>query len=100
MHKNSISSYTIGFILSIVLTFIPFWIVINSNTTHQNILIIVITMAVIQIFIHLIFFMHMRLVYAERWNLISLLFTFLIITIIITGSLWIMYNLNINMIVQ
>ena len=36
----------------------------------------------------------------ERWNLIAFLFTLLIIGIVVVGSLWIMYNLNINMMVD
>jgi cytochrome o ubiquinol oxidase operon protein cyoD len=36
----------------------------------------------------------------ERWNLVALVFTVLIIAIVVVGSLWIMYNLNVNMMVH
>lgn len=36
----------------------------------------------------------------ERWNTVALLFTAMIIGIVVVGSLWIMYNLNINMMVD
>ena len=57
-------------------------------------------MAVIQIFVHLVYFLHMNTSSEERWNLIALAFTALIIAIVVVGSLWIMYNLNINMMVH
>ena len=42
-------------------------------------------------------FLHMNTSSEERWNVIAFLFTLLIIGIVVIGSLWIMYNLNINM---
>jgi cytochrome o ubiquinol oxidase operon protein cyoD len=57
-------------------------------------------MAVIQVVVHLIYFLHMNTSSEERWNLVALLFTAMIIGIVVVGSLWIMYNLNINMMVS
>ena len=95
---GSAKSYMIGFILSVILTVIPFWMVMEAS--HQTILITVVAMAVIQIFVHLVYFLHMNTSSEERWNLIALAFTALIIAIVVVGSLWIMYNLNINMMVH
>ncbi|AMO83063.1 cytochrome o ubiquinol oxidase subunit IV [Obesumbacterium proteus] len=97
---GSAKSYMIGFILSVILTVIPFWMVMEGTASHQTILITVVAMAVIQIFVHLVHFLHMNTSSEERWNLIALAFTALIIAIVVVGSLWIMYNLNINMMVH
>jgi cytochrome o ubiquinol oxidase operon protein cyoD len=97
---GSVKSYLIGFILSIILTVIPFAMVMNGTASHSTILAVVVGMAVIQVVIHLIYFLHMNTSSEERWNLVALLFTAMIIGIVVVGSLWIMYNLNINMMVS
>ena len=97
---GSVKSYMTGFILSIILTVIPFWMVMDGGFTHQTMLITVVAMAVVQIFVHLVYFLHMNTSSEERWNLVALVFTVLIIAIVVVGSLWIMYNLNINMMVH
>ncbi|MGP1956902.1 MAG: cytochrome o ubiquinol oxidase subunit IV [Arsenophonus sp. NC-PE1-MAG3] len=94
---GSMKTYLIGFILSIILTVIPFWMVINNATSHNIILWIVISTAIVQILVHLICFLHMNISSDNSWNLVAFLFTMLIIGIIVIGSLWIMYNLSINM---
>ncbi|MDM5101052.1 cytochrome o ubiquinol oxidase subunit IV [Aeromonas salmonicida] len=97
---GSAKSYLIGFVLSVILTAIPFWMVMDGGFTHQTMLITVVVMAVVQIFVHLVYFLHMNTSSEERWNLVALVFTVLIIAIVVVGSLWIMYNLNINMMVH
>ncbi|HFK2131785.1 TPA: cytochrome o ubiquinol oxidase subunit IV [Proteus mirabilis] len=94
---GSMKSYLIGFILSVILTVIPFWMVMEGTTTTSTILWTVVGMAVVQIVVHLVCFLHMNTSSEERWNVIAFLFTLLIIGIVVIGSLWIMYNLNINM---
>ena len=97
---GSVKSYLIGFILSIILTVIPFAMVMNGTASHSTILEVVVGMAVIQVIVHLVYFLHMNTSSEERWNLVALLFTAMIIGIVVVGSLWIMYNLNINMMVD
>ncbi|MGE6110860.1 cytochrome o ubiquinol oxidase subunit IV [Aeromonas salmonicida] len=97
---GSAKSYLIGFVLSVILTAIPFWMVMDGGFAHQTMLITVVAMAVVQIFVHLVYFLHMNTSSEERWNLVALVFTVLIIAIVVVGSLWIMYNLNINMMVH
>ncbi|QCR36907.1 cytochrome o ubiquinol oxidase subunit IV [Nissabacter sp. SGAir0207] len=97
---GSVKSYLIGFILSVILTIIPFWMVMNGTATHGTILATIVAMAVIQIVVHLVYFLHMNTSSEERWNLVAFLFTAMIILIVVVGSLWIMYNLNLNMMVS
>jgi len=37
---------------------------------------------------------------SERWNVVALIFTMLIIAILVVGSIWIMWNLNLNMMIH
>ncbi|MEG0277763.1 MAG: cytochrome o ubiquinol oxidase subunit IV [Morganella sp. (in: enterobacteria)] len=97
---GSVKTYLIGFILSVILTVVPFYMVIEGTASPSVILATVVISAVVQILVHLVCFLHMNTTSEERWNLIAFLFTLLIIGIVVIGSLWIMYNLNINMMVD
>lgn len=94
---GSLKSYLIGFVLSIILTVIPFAMVMSNTASHTLILTTVVALAIVQIIVHLVYFLHMNSSSEKRWNLGAFLFTILVIAIIVVGSLWIMYNLNINM---
>ncbi|HDL8505069.1 TPA: cytochrome o ubiquinol oxidase subunit IV [Yersinia enterocolitica] len=97
---GSLKSYLIGFILSVILTVIPFAMVMSGTASHTTILATVVGLAVVQIIVHLVYFLHMNGSSEDRWNLVAFLFTAMIIAIVVVGSLWIMYNLNINMMVD
>ncbi|MDR3432486.1 MAG: cytochrome o ubiquinol oxidase subunit IV [Rouxiella aceris] len=97
---GSLKSYIIGFVLSVILTAIPFAMVMSDTASHSLIIGTVVASAVIQIVVHLVFFLHMNTSSEDRWNLVAFLFTVVIIFIVVVGSLWIMYNLNVNMMVS
>jgi cytochrome o ubiquinol oxidase subunit IV len=90
-------SYTIGFILSIVLTIIAFGIVMSGVQSPSIVLFTIIVAAIAQILVHLHYFLHLRKSSDARWNIMALIFTVLIIALFIGGSLWIMYNMNYRM---
>ncbi|VFP80665.1 cytochrome o ubiquinol oxidase subunit IV [Candidatus Erwinia haradaeae] len=94
---SDLKTYLRGFILSIILTVIPFWVVITHTGSKNTVLSLAIICAIIQVFVHLICFLHLNRKSEEGWNLIAILFAALIVLIIIIGSLWIMWNLNYNM---
>jgi cytochrome o ubiquinol oxidase operon protein cyoD len=48
----------------------------------------------IQVFIHILFFLHLNDFNKNYWNFFSIVFTTIIISIILTGSVWIMRNIN------
>jgi cytochrome o ubiquinol oxidase operon protein cyoD len=58
---------------------------------------VIVTLALIQLFIQLVFFLHLDRGSKPRWNLGILAFAILVVVIIVFGSLWIMANLNYNM---
>lgn len=97
---GSVKTYMVGFILSIILTGIPFWMVMDGSASHATILGVVLVTAVVQIMVHLVCFLHMNTSSSERWNVVALAFTVLIIAILVVGSIWIMWNLNLNMMVH
>lgn len=91
-------SYLIGFGLSVVLTAIPFWLVMtdalgNAQATSAA----VIALAVVQILVHTVCFLHVNTQAEGGWTLVAYVFTAVILLITIGGSLWIMYHLNTNM---
>lgn len=94
---GTLNGYLIGFALSVVLTVIPFVLVMIGTLPVKAVLFSIVAAAVIQILVHLYYFLHMNNSSDEAWNMVALVFTALIIAIIVVGSLWIMYNLNINM---
>ena len=97
MH-GSVKSYMTGFLLSAMLTAIPFWLVMGRGTIEGSIPGVVLVCAVVQVMVHLVYFLHLNTTSETRWNLVAIVFTAVIIFIVITGSLWIMWNLNHRMV--
>ena len=94
---GSVKTYMTGFILSIILTVIPFWMVMTGSASPAVILGTILAMAVVQILVHLVCVLHMNSKSDEGWNMTAFVFTVLIIAILVVGSIWIMWNLNYNM---
>ncbi len=90
-------SYVVGFLLSAVLTAIPFWMVMTGTFSAQATAITVIAFAVAQILVHTICFLHVNTRGEGGWTLMAYVFTAVVVLIVIAGSLWIMYHLNTNM---
>lgn len=90
--------YLMGFLLSAVLTTIPFWLVMTGALQDkQATVLIVIALAVVQILVHTVAFLHLNTRSEGGWTLMAYIFTAVIVLIVISGSLWIMYHLNSNM---
>lgn len=98
-HGN-VKTYMIGFILSIILTAIPFWIVMEGGASKGTMLAVVVIAAVVQVLVHLYYFLHLSTSTDQRWNLVAIVFSAVIILIVVVGSIWIMWNLNYNMMVR
>ncbi|WP_136247803.1 cytochrome o ubiquinol oxidase subunit IV [Halomonas borealis] len=96
---GSVKSYVIGLILSIVLTIIPFGVVMTGSFSTAVTLLIIVATAVAQVLVQLILFMHMSTKTDEGWNVTSFVFTVAILVLVIGGSLWIMHNLHLNMMI-
>jgi cytochrome o ubiquinol oxidase subunit IV len=92
---GSRKSYVVGFLLAIALTIVPFGLVMTHASVGTPLLIAVFALA--QIMVHIVYFLHVNRSAEQRWNLMALVFTAIVVGIIIGGSLWIMHNLYFNM---
>ena len=96
---GSSKQYTIGFVLSIILTLIPFGMVMAGMTGTAVIATIAIT-AIAQVMVQLIYFLHLNGSAEQRWDTIAFIYTILVIAILFIGSIWIMNYLHSNMMVN
>ncbi|WII35251.1 cytochrome o ubiquinol oxidase subunit IV [Paenibacillus thiaminolyticus] len=91
---GSFRSYTLGFLFSIVLTIIPVTAVLYGWAEEMANTIVLMTAAVLQFIVQLIYFMHLREEPKPRYNLVTLILGLIILFVIVVGSMWIMlYNM-------
>ena len=93
----SLREYLTGFVLSAILTAIPFWLVMNGPLSNTTTAVIILAFAIVQIIVHMIFFLHMNPRAEGGWSLTALVFTVIVVAIMLSGSLWVMHHLNANM---
>lgn len=97
-HHGSLKDYLIGFSLAVVLTAIPFWIVIGDVFRSPTVAAVVILLfAAVQILVHMVYFLHMNTRSEGGWTFLALMFTAVMVVITLTGSLWVMQHLDSNM---
>ena len=90
--------YMTGFVLSVILTAIPFWLVMgNVFEKPSNTIMVILAFAAVQIVVHMVYFLHMDAKSEGGWNMLALVFTAVLVIITLSGSLWVMYHLNTNM---
>jgi cytochrome o ubiquinol oxidase operon protein cyoD len=91
-------SYMTGFILSVILTAIPFWLVMAGVFDSKALTaVLVMLIGAVQIVVHMIYFLHMNPKSEGGWTLMALIFTLVLVAIALAGSLWVMHHLNANM---
>jgi cytochrome o ubiquinol oxidase operon protein cyoD len=94
----TLDGYLIGFGLSIILTAIPFGLVMSGVLESKTATAFAITiLAVAQIVVHMVYFLHLDARSEAGWNMMAAIFTAVILFIALTGSIWIMYHLAQNM---
>jgi cytochrome o ubiquinol oxidase operon protein cyoD len=97
---GSLRGYMVGFWLSVILTAIPFYLVMSGVIDNKQLTsIVIMAFAAAQIIVHMICFLHMNAKSESGWTLMALLFTIVIVVITLSGSLWVMYHLNANMMI-
>ena len=95
---GTVRDYVVGFVLSVILTAIPFWIVMAKVIPSSTVTAVVILgFAAVQIVVHMVYFLHMNTRSEGGWNMLALIFTGVIVVIVLAGSLWVMFHLNTNM---
>lgn len=101
--RSSFTNYTVGFVLSVGLTLAAYIITeqhVNSGHlaySHESITVALMVFAVAQLTVQLYFFLHLGSEAKPKWNVVTFLFMLLIVLIVGVGSLWIMKNLDYNM---
>lgn len=95
---GSYRSYLIGFVLSVILTIIPFLVVMEELTDNKAwAIFIIFGLGAIQILVHVFYFLHVTVKAEDGWQLMSLIFTGIVLVIILAGSIWVMFHLHENM---
>lgn len=90
--------YMTGFILSVILTAIPFWLVMDNVLDNPaKTAMVILGFAAVQIVVHMVYFLHMNTKSEGGWNMLALIFTIVVVVITLAGSLWVMYHMNTNM---
>ena len=95
---GTLKGYLIGFGLSVILTAIPFWLVMGDVFDSKLLTaFFVMGLGIIQIVVHMVFFLHMNPRSEGGWTMMALIFTLILVGITLAGSLWVMHHLNANM---
>jgi cytochrome o ubiquinol oxidase subunit IV len=92
--REGIRGYLIGLALAAVLTVASFYAVDTHLIWGPGIPMALAVLAVAQIGVHLVFFLHLTTAPDNTNNVLALAFGVLIVALIIAGSLWIMDHLN------
>lgn len=96
--QKKLTIYIKGFIACVILTICAFASVMSGKFSNREMFVIIYSAAVLQFFIQVIYFLRLNTQTEQgRINVMSIIFTAVILTSILVGSLWIMYNLNYNM---
>jgi cytochrome o ubiquinol oxidase subunit IV len=92
--KGNFRHYQKGFVLSIILTLIAFFIVAGTSLSGWFLDLTIVFIGFVQVIIQLIFFLHLGEEPRPQLNLHFFFFMALVVIIVVLGSLWIIYNLN------
>ncbi|MGH7223406.1 MAG: cytochrome o ubiquinol oxidase subunit IV [Gemmataceae bacterium] len=95
--KATLSSYLTGFVLAVILTLIAFALVMSGALPQPITVGGIFAAAVAQIIVHLHYFLHLDRSSEQRWNMLALVFTAVVVLIVVGGSIWIMFNLHARM---
>jgi cytochrome o ubiquinol oxidase operon protein cyoD len=93
----SLKDYTIGFALAVILTVIPFWLVMGNILDPGMTRFVIMGFAAVQLVVHMVYFLHMNSKSEGGWNMMALLLTIVLLGIVLSGSIWVMYHMNVNM---
>jgi len=96
-YRSSVMTYVLGFALSLVLTVLAYAIIVNNLLLGPIAIAAILVLAITQFYVQVTLFLHVGQENKPRWNLSAFLFMLLVVFIVVGGSIWIMNNLNYNM---
>jgi cytochrome o ubiquinol oxidase subunit IV len=91
------SSTPPDYFLAVILTAMSFWVANTSLLWPPGVPLGIAVLAIAQMGVHVVFFLHITTGPDNTNNVLALAFGVLIVTLVLAGSLWIMANLNDNM---
>jgi cytochrome o ubiquinol oxidase operon protein cyoD len=94
MWHGTYLAYVIGFLGSVILTALAFYLVWAETLQGGPLIITIVALAIVQAIVQLIFFLHLGNEPKPRWETLIFSFMVLVLLIIALGTLWIMYDLN------
>ena len=94
----TLKGYLTGFVFAALLTLLPFSLVMSGAFAKSGPAdALILFLAAIQIIVHMVYFLHMNTKSEGGWNMLALVFTIVLVVITLSGSIWIMFHLNNNM---
>jgi len=96
-YRSELRGYLTGFCLALILTLIPFALIVWDVFEYSTTLIVLGVFALVQILVHLRFFLHIDLTRQKREDLQLILFSTLLLVMMAIGTVWIMGNLATRM---
>lgn len=94
---NEEMSYVTGFVLSLIFTLIPYYLVVNKSIAGNALLVTIVGFAMLQVLIQVTFFLHLGRGPKPNWNLFFFASTAAISLIVVVGAVFIMNQLYLNM---
>jgi cytochrome o ubiquinol oxidase operon protein cyoD len=94
---GSFATYTVGLAFALLLTAASFIVSQTNLLWAPGVPAGLAVLAIAQMGVHLVFFLHISTGPDNSNNVIALAFGVLVVTLVVSGSLWIMANLNTNM---
>jgi cytochrome o ubiquinol oxidase subunit IV len=97
LSRGSWHGYVVGYVVAWLLTGAAFALAASHILNSYSAIAAVTVLAIAQMLVHLIFFLHINTAPRHATNILAFAMTFVIIGIIVIGSIWIMSHLNANM---
>ena len=99
-HSNIVSetvAYVIGLALALILTGVSFWVASTSTLWGPGVAVGLVVLAIAQMGVHLVFFLHITSGPDNTNNVLALAFGVLIVFLVMVGTIWIMAHMDANM---
>ena len=99
-HNNimsEVTAYIIGLALALILTGVSFWVASTSVLWGPGVAVGLVVLAIAQMGVHLVFFLHITSGPDNTNNVLALAFGVLIVFLVLVGTIWIMAHMNANM---
>jgi len=92
-----VTAYVIGLALALILTGVSFWVASTSVLWGPGVAVGLVVLAIAQMGVHLVFFLHITSGPDNTNNVLALAFGVLIVFLVMIGTIWIMAHMNANM---